>query len=362
MATFSGMQLDGYIATEDELKDIARLIAKDYQTAGKAVANQLKDFYASNLVGVDPDKYYAESLKYKRLNKLYTNIQDQYAIASQKVARKIAASSELAVTNNYYKQRYALSSSAVTDEMAFGLINPHLVEASVYGTQEAWSKIQSEAFEVKWGDPKYYMREGTLTELLTTNRNDTARQIRRKLSSDLLQGKGYRETARDIRAIIGTTADGEATGALAKALRIVRTEGNRNLNAGNLASTNLAKSEGIDIARTWTATLDGKTRPAHGAADGRKEDKDGFFLVDGEQLPYPSAGGSAGNTINCRCTVIDVVDGQPPQGRRGRDPLTGESKVFDYTTYDDYMKSHKMTQTASGKWRPTKVTPIKKGK
>jgi len=39
---------------------------------------------------------------------------------------------------------------------------------------------------------------------------------------------------------------------------------------------------------------------------------------------------------NCRCTVIDVVEGLPPQIRRAKDPVTGKTDIINFTTYDEW--------------------------
>ncbi len=50
---------------------------------------------------------------------------------------------------------------------------------------------------------------------------------------------------------------------------------------------------------------DSKTREDHAEADGQEVGMDEPFDVGGEQLMYPGdPAGSAGNVINCRCTVI----------------------------------------------------------
>ena len=50
---------------------------------------------------------------------------------------------------------------------------------------------------------------------------------------------------------------------------------------------------------------DSKVRDDHAEADGQEVGMDEAFDVGGEQLMYPGdPAGSAGNTINCRCTVI----------------------------------------------------------
>ena len=70
-------------------------------------------------------------------------------------------------------------------------------------------------------------------------------------------------------------------------------------------------TSGIDQIKEreiWETVGDSHVRDAHVEADGQ-EKENGFFLVGGEQLRYPGdSAGSPGNTINCRCSAILVID------------------------------------------------------
>ena len=58
------------------------------------------------------------------------------------------------------------------------------------------------------------------------------------------------------------------------------------------------------MQKVWHTILDSKTRTSHARADGQTVDINQPFFVGGEPLRYPSdSRGSAGNTINCRCSV-----------------------------------------------------------
>lgn len=60
------------------------------------------------------------------------------------------------------------------------------------------------------------------------------------------------------------------------------------------------------VTKTWVTVLDERTRQAHVIADGQMVVTDKPFNVDGELLLFPgdsSLGASAGNIINCRCSV-----------------------------------------------------------
>lgn len=103
-----------------------------------------------------------------------------------------------------------------------------------------------------------------------------------------------------------------------QSVRIARTE---TTSASNHAVVLSAQESGIMYNKIWIATNDNRTRTLedgnfdHRAMNGIKEDAYGFFNVNGEQISFPGAmftaqgdRTSAGNVINCRCTVgIEVV-------------------------------------------------------
>jgi len=83
--------------------------------------------------------------------------------------------------------------------------------------------------------------------------------------------------------------------------RIVRTEITAASNWGSLEGI---KSTGLPHNKTWLTSPGERTREWHAAADGQTVDINSPFIVDGEPLMEPGDGNaSAGNIINCRCSM-----------------------------------------------------------
>lgn len=121
--------------------------------------------------------------------------------------------------------------------------------------------------------------------------------IRQALVDGLAQGESIPELAARVR---GATAVTEP-----RARTVARTE---TIGASNGAAMAQARSAGIPMSKTWLATPDLRTRPAHIAADGQTVPLDEPFQV-GEPVPYPldfpgDPTGPPELTINCRCTPI----------------------------------------------------------
>lgn len=92
-----------------------------------------------------------------------------------------------------------------------------------------------------------------------------------------------------------------------RATMIARTETIRSSNAGGLEAIRQAEIPG----KQWLSTNDDRTRPDHEDAQGQIVAIDEPFDVGGESLMFPGdPDGSADQTINCRCTVLPVQEGE----------------------------------------------------
>lgn len=119
---------------------------------------------------------------------------------------------------------------------------------------------------------------------------------------------------------------------------IARTETIRSSNAGALAAI---RDVGID-KKQWLATNDTRTRPDHRHADGQIVGVDEAFVVGGEKLQYPGdPEASAKQTIQCRCTVIPIVDGL-------EQPVSPQAEPQSYRPGDGAKVSAALANTAKG--------------
>lgn len=76
------------------------------------------------------------------------------------------------------------------------------------------------------------------------------------------------------------------------------------VSSGNWAAIQAANASGLTLNKVWLATGDNRTRPAHEDADGQEVGINDTFEVGGEELDFPGdPNGSAGNIVDCRCTV-----------------------------------------------------------
>ena len=156
-----------------------------------------------------------------------------------------------------------------------------------------------------------------------------------------------------IAAVIGKVTKGAggeltASGAMANAMRISMTEGTRAMNAASFAASTYLDELGVDIKKRWVATLDSRTRSSHARLDGKTIPVDEYFTLGSDRALYPGGFSQAKNVARCRCTTIDIIDGEGPELRTGRNPTTGESGVMGWKEFDQWAKDNGLTRNKYG--------------
>jgi SPP1 gp7 family putative phage head morphogenesis protein len=319
-----------------------------YDEALRAIQNDLDKVYSRLLSGVDPEDYKNVLLQYNRLATIQTNIRQTYSGFSRQAGVQTREASRLAMSNNYYQQQFVLDFFTPTAgiNLSFSAMPPAILEAAVSGTTTRWAALttaQRTAMGEEYGAITGYLSDTRLTDTLLANRRNELLRLNRTISSGLLRGQSFAEISRGVRSVIDFSQN--------SASRVVRTEGNRTLNAGGFANSQQAESQGAEIKREWLATLDDRTRATHIGLDGEQVGIDEPFTINGLTAMYPGDFSDPAETINCRCTVIDIVGGVEPTARRGINPQTGESEIFNWSKYPDWAKANGLTETASGRWR-----------
>ena len=359
MATLEEMGLLGFKQTQAEVKKLEPIIIKEYQDALTAINKDLRKIYdkvigdltptqLAALMKDNPAWLFTEAAKFNRLTDLEKAVREIYLKTSLKAANQTVEAGKLSMINNFFKQQFALDFAAI-DPLSFAVLNPAVVEASVLGTTKIWDdlrKATQDRIDDTFGNPtKYISRHGTLSATLIKNRTKDLADIKTAIDQGLIQGKSFTRTAKDVKKIL----DGSAS----QALTVVRTESGRNSNSGHLANTNQARSQGLDVRRQIVSVLDDRTRPQSQQVDLRLENDEGFFTYPGGLLvAIPGNSGVASIDINDRERTIDIIDGQEPDTRVGRNPLTGKNETMSFKSYDDWMKDNGFTQNATGRWIP----------
>jgi len=186
------------------------------------------------------------------------------------------------------------------------------------GLAPAWLKSMKQGFELAQEvlggtidfslyDPKFNAWVDQAGLMKAKEINDTTRTaLREKLAAEVSEGVQSGESMSKIAARIREATDGVYDNmSKNRAMVIARTETMSSVNTGEFE---VYKGEGV-TKKEWLATQDDRTRDEHAAADGQIVGIDEPFTVGGEALQYPGdPTGSAGEVIQCRCTVLPVLE------------------------------------------------------
>ena len=346
--TLEQMNKAGYSQTESEIKRFNNLIAKQYKKALDDIRKDIQDLYnkitgdltpaqVAKKIEDNPAWYHTQAMKFGRLTSLQKKVQKQYIKASIAAGNMTVESSKMAITNNFYAQQFSID-FASGKMLSFSILNPKVVEMSVLGGK-VWDQIGK-----KYGKPGAYIpKYGTLTEVILDNRKKDLVKIRNAITQGLIQGKSYSKTAKDVKDVLDTSTS--------NAIRIVRTESARNMNAGAYAAHNVALSKGVPVRRKAVETLDDRTRSQSRSIDGQlTDDNDQFTYPGGLKVDIIGNSGIPAYDINERGRSVEIIEGIDQDERRGRDPLTGKSEVMSYKNYDEWMKSNGFGKNQTGRW------------
>ena len=350
--TWKDFQNDAYALTEREINVLRKECLINYELAKKAVKRELDDLYLKYLTGIKPEDYYNTVIKFDRLVNIQKTINLEYTRYTKQAGGYIEAASHLAMSNIYYRKMYA--AGWLIPEVTPGILPPALIEFSVYGTAEKWKEI-TKSIKKTYGRQQLYQPQGaTLSSLLVNNRRKEIIGIERAITQGLQLGYSNNKMVDAVADIIGKryVKDGviSYSGAQANALRIIQTETTRTMNAGGYAQSKYLSTKGVQMLRIWDSALDSRTRSSHAALDGQKKTIDEPFFIGSDRSFYPGGFAHVKNNVRCRCTVADTVNGNDPQLRRGRNPVTGKNEVFNYKRFDQWATDQGLIKNKYGEY------------
>lgn len=275
-----------------------RELASNYAEAIEAIRADLAKLYeryAENGVLTN-----AEMTKYNRLASLERQLTEELRPVALRNNRLLDKLASVQYEEAFYRHAWAIDQTAGVS-LKWGMLSPDQVAAAV-------------------SNPLGGLAKQALSRA-------TVERVRRAVAQGLIRGTTLRQMMIGIRDAMNTTAN--------EAMRIARTEAHRARELGNLLASGKAEDLGVQVVRVWDATLDDRTRARHANLDGQPE-SDGGWTLEGVKAQYPGDPSlPASQSINCRCTAIDTVEGYSPSVRRVR----GEG-LQPYQTFETWAKSH----------------------
>lgn len=292
-------------------KELERLSAKSYKEVDQALF-----------------KFYKQALK--DLKSEIKNYIENYEMLS--FSKRLEAERQIKVANDIDRILKELESK--TDPTIRDYVKGE-AESGYYGTWYAMEGANNMQVDFSFLNERYIeslvnkkVAGKNFSKRLYQHRTQLANNVTRELLNGAVKGEGYAMVAKRV---------GELTEANYKqALRIARTEGNRVSSQAQQKSLEQAKTIGVNVKKKWLSTLDEKTRSSHQSLDGQVVDVEEHFISDsGAKALQPSMFQKASEDINCRCTVISVVDGISPQLRKDNQT----KKLVKYRNYNDWLKA-----------------------
>ena len=148
----------------------------------------------------------------------------------------------------------------------------------------------------------FLKKEGA--ELVTNVTATTIEALKKTLAEGIATGENALDLSDRVRHVMGDSAS------RARANTIGRTESIKSFNAGAVEA--YKQTQGLVKRKRWLATLDGDVRETHADADNQVVGLNDSFQVGGSVLQYPGdPSGDPEETINCRCTVEPILEGEP---------------------------------------------------
>lgn len=331
-------QEQGYDLTEAEIKKLYPDIIRSYQEAKKRILADIKEQYVKYLSAVDTDDYYNEMLKYDRLLKIEAQISADFVKASREAEKVIYQAERIGFSNMYYRSVYA--SMWLAPSYSMTVLPEGLIQLATLGTVDAWKKYTNKMIK-DFGEQGYYASQiGTLKDLLHKNRVRELAQIKESIIQGLIRGDSYTQMSGSISDVIGSAVykDGvqHFSGAMANSMRIVSTETSRVMNDAAFANMKQLEAQGIDIKKMWSAVKDARTRPTHAGLDGIIKLIDQYYTIGSDKAKKPGGFSQVKNNVNCRCTILDIINDQPPTLMRGRNPVSNENEVLDWKPFGQW--------------------------
>lgn len=276
-------------------KDYEKEIIRNYQLALKELRAMIAFIYEKY------DGSWIELNRYNRYVKLEKEIAEEIRKLTGKNAKTLIKGLMDVYEEAYYRTAYVLTNAVQTDLM-FVLLDSELVRKAI---ENPLDKVG------------FLARNKELHQVLL-------RQLRENLTQSFILGESYRTAAKRIKERMDVGAS--------RSLTIARTEMHRTRQQAKLDSLKEGAERGIIIKKHWLATIDSRTRDRHGRLDGVQVDLDEHFEIDGYRAKAPGLFGVAEMDINCRCDVLEVVEGFDPRYRRVKDV-----GIVRYATYDEFI-------------------------
>lgn len=325
---------EAHIWTDAELEKLERRIAAEYKKAADELTDKINAYFESfkkrdaetkALIGtiVNGREYTEKDYQQWRLAQIGRG--RRFEALRDRIAERMRTAKDVA--NDYINDTTAGIYSLNRNYAAYIIENG--VGANV--GFDLWDEQTAKRLIVERPDLMPYYSE-VRASLRGFDLKKGKLKITEVVTSGIMQGKSIKGLADSLQKDIPTMNRNSA-------IMSARTAVTGAQNAGRQESYDAAVKMGIEMEKSWLATLDNRTRHDHAIADGQTVAEDKPFNVGGYELMFPGDPRGPGHEIyNCRCSMIAKVKGVDMSGakRRARDPKTGRNVVIENMTFQEW--------------------------
>jgi len=282
-----------------------------YQQSYDSIMEELDDLYRK--YSVDGVLSHAEMSKYNRLKNLEKQLSEKLLPQFRKKDAYLKKFSSVMYEESFYQHAYAIDMGG--------------------GAALKWGMFREEDIEAITLSPLSKLSD---SKILSSQRVKDVYEIRKAITVGMVRGDAYPKMARRIQEVLGLRErNGKLKsgnkGLLYQSMRVARTEGQRAAVEGQMRSYKKAAENGVELEEVWDAALDGRTRPEHGALDGKVKQDKGWYVPSIGWVTGPLQSGVAGFDIHCRCRVRGQIKDYPPKVRGVKG--TGQQPWTDYASW-----------------------------
>lgn len=296
--------IDKYL--DEMIEKAERDIDKVFANRLKEILNQISEWYRKYAEKGVLNR--SELYKYKRFQKEMTFMSEQINNDYKHLYREIQKLLQDQYLENYLRSGFLYEFEAQT-EMNYTIPSLETINQAILNP----------------------IKELTLSALMNRHRNEIIRRINIEIAQAIQAGEDYATMASRIEKAVGFSST--------KAKRVARTEAGRVQTISRLDSAEHA-SKYAKLKKVWNATLDNDVRTSHRILDDQEADENGYFHFRGHKALGPHLFGVASLDINCRCSVLFLVNGKRPSLRRAR--VNDKDKaVIPYQSYEEWRKNLK---------------------
>jgi hypothetical protein len=223
---------------------------------------------------------YSEMQKFKRIEKLKTQLDKATATGTKPVFRKMQGGLEDVAQNSYTSSLTAIA--AVANANIGRELSGNEIQAIL---NKPWSGV-------------------TLDERIGLRRTDIGNRVRQNVLQGIIRGDTYEDQAATLKDTI--VKDYARNGRLSEDL------GHQVQSDATVEAIDHAREQDIEITKTWVTAGDDRVREDHAAMDGQEVLADEMFRIPegpnaGMEADGPGLFGIPEEDINCRCWMVAGV-------------------------------------------------------